>query len=510
MTNTRLSVITPVYKPRLSELRRCLESARHPLVEHIVVLDGQESVQSLRKLRSVAKSFGARLEVSETQSGISATSNLAASLAIGEFLVFLDQDDFLEDGWVSPLLESMRNSDFIYSDGFIASEAGKAVHLWEKPGWSPTRLIFNMYAVHFMAVRKSIFEQVGGFRSEFDGSQDHDLALRISRITDKFEHIPLKLYNWRESQSSTAKDPENKTWAYDAGQACSQDFLRNFDAGAIVEKIEGYPGALRAVFSKRTLPVSVVIPTAFKADPAGRLFVETLIKSLGSFLDPALGDEIILVHGGEPATDDIDRIQHLSHANATTVADEKEFNFSRRCNIGFLIAQNEHILLLNDDVEFGEGNFLDHLFGLIQLPNVGLVGAMLVFPDFSVQHGGHIFRDLLPNHAHHTGRTVEHGLYDLIVDHEVVGVTGALMFQRRSTWQAVGGFTASLPLSFNDVDYCQKIRSLGFSVLQSNSVVAFHHESSTREPIAEHWETRFIQSRWYDNLMHDEYSSPYR
>jgi GT2 family glycosyltransferase len=96
---------------------------------------------------------------------------------------------------------------------------------------------------------------------------------------------------------------------------------------------------------------------------------------------------------------------------------------------------------------------------------------------------------------------------DLVVDHEVVGVTGALMFQLKSTWKAVGGFTAALPLNYNDVDYCQKIRLLGLSIIQANSVTAIHHESVTRLSKVEDWELQKIKQRWPEVLNVDEFST---
>jgi GT2 family glycosyltransferase len=240
------------------------------------------------------------------------------------------------------------------------------------------------------------------------------------------------------------------------------------------------------------------------------MYVELLIRSLEHFLRVDLGDEILVVSGESDEGNLPSQLANRIKVPIVNVVDNLEFNFSRRCNIGFFTARNDHVLLLNDDLEFGSDNPFDQLFGLLSLPNVGLVGGLLVFPDYSIQHGGHVFNEnRLPSHAFHTGRTLEHGLYDLVIDHEVVGVTGALMFQLKSTWNAVGGFSAKFPLSFNDVDYSLKIRSLGFSVIQANSVTAFHFESTTREPIAEHWETEFLMSRWYDSLGFDGYSSPY-
>lgn len=507
MKITKISVITPVYKPVFSELLQCLKSARAPQVEHILCLDGIDNIKSMRRLRNLAKRYGARLEISQEQVGISNASNKATSVANGEYLVFLDQDDFLVKNWQAPLLEVMDDLDFVYSDSFLADVNGRPFHRVRKPAWSPIRLMFNMYAVHFMAIRKTLFDSIGGFRPEFDGSQDHDLALRVSRVTNKVKHLDLPLYHWRESITSTASNPENKKWAFDAGLAAAQEHLREYSKGAKLEKIEDFPGALRAKFSSRTMPVSIVIPTAFKSNSSGVPYVDSLIKSVKTFLKSELGDEIVLVHGGEVESKLVKELQNKNEINITTVNDESKFNFSRRCNIGFELAANDHVLLLNDDIEFGTEDPLDSLFGILGLPNVGLVGGLLAFPDFTVQHGGHTFTAGNPHHVHYGARSLRFGLMDLVLDHEVVGVTGALMFQLKSTWKSVGGFSTALPLNYNDVDYCQKIRTLGFSIIQANSVLAIHHESVTRVSKVEKWELETIRRRWPESMNVDEFST---
>jgi GT2 family glycosyltransferase len=505
--NARISVITPVYNPDLNELRDCLESARAKDVEHILVLDGIQNVRNLRALKKLAKKYKAKLEILEKQRGISEASNIGAEKSQSDFLLFLDQDDFLTSNWIDPVLQVIDEHDVIYSDSFIANSDGKTYRINRKPDWSPVRLIFNMYAVHFLAVRREVFWQVGAFRSDFDGSQDHDLALRLSRFTNRVKHLPLALYSWRESQFSTATNPENKSWAYDAGLAASEDHLKLFSPNASVEKIADFPGALRARFQPRNLPLSVVVPTAFSQQNNGVAYLANLIHSLLPFLSSDLDDEIVIVHGGEKIPSDVRELMANSKIPFKVVRDKDEFNFSQRCNIGFSISSNEHILLLNDDLEFGQENPLDSLFGLLNLPNVGLVGGLLVFPDYSIQHGGHAFTGGNAHHSHYQGKSLKYGLMDLVVDHEVVGVTGALMFQTKETWKAVGGFSALFPLNFNDVDYCQKIRTLGYEIIQANSVTAFHHESVTRESKVETWEREMLDNRWFERLSRDEYQT---
>jgi GT2 family glycosyltransferase len=138
------------------------------------------------------------------------------------------------------------------------------------------------------------------------------------------------------------------------------------------------------------------------------------------------------------------------------------------------------------------------------------VGGLLTYPDGSIQHGGHTFVSKWPTHVG-WGEGLDNPMsLDLVVDHEVVGVTGALMFQLKANWKAVGGFAQSFPLNFNDVDYCQKIRTLGYSVVQANSVTAVHLESATRNPIVKDWEKDRLSARWGFEMSSDRYSKPYQ
>jgi GT2 family glycosyltransferase len=161
---------------------------------------------------------------------------------------------------------------------------------------------------------------------------------------------------------------------------------------------------------------------------------------------------------------------------------------------------------LNDDIEFGNKNPLSILLGLLKTRNVGLVGGLLLFPDQTVQHAGHTFTDRNPHHLHYGknfSTILNKGLPEA---HEVVGVTGALMFQSKAVWRAVGGFSTLFPMNYNDVDYCQKVRTLGYSVIQANSVVALHHGSATRNPSVQESEKNELLSRWPTALSSDSYT----
>jgi GT2 family glycosyltransferase len=228
------------------------------------------------------------------------------------------------------------------------------------------------------------------------------------------------------------------------------------------------------------------------------------VSSLSEQLNQA--DELVIVSGENEDRGFMPKVANLTKANVIHVIDDSEFNFSRRVNLGCLAATKHELLVLNDDVEFLSRDALSQMSGLLKEDGVGLIGCLLLFPDGKVQHGGHIYHGAHAHHAHYLSTSITNNFGDLIVDREVSGVTGAVMYQTRSTWESVGGFTHFLPGNYNDVDYCLKVRNLGLSIVQANSVWANHKESATRNSELHAWEVEFVNSRWWHLLERDRYT----
>jgi GT2 family glycosyltransferase len=497
MAKTEISVVTVVSDEGLADLKHCLKSTRAPGVEHILVLAGLPGIAKFISLKLMTMKYKANVKVSRRALGLSEALNLGASRASGSHLVFTEPTDYLLPNWWKPILLALDRSDFLYTDSLRVDHLGAPIDQVLNPSWSPIRLEYEMFASHLMIIRKTIFDQIGGFKKEPSRALDHDLALRASRVTELFEHIPLVIASRRAK--SDLPNP-----------------------GGLMESLQGtimfkgihestpYPWENSAIqkrgFGQRSDPISIVIPTAFKSQKNGVLFIDSLLDSLIPFLDAKRGDEVVVVHGGEDQSALRVRKSPEVEAQIVLVQDKSTFNFSRRCNIGFLTARNEHVLLLNDDIEFGNQNPISTLLGLLKTQNVGLVGGLLLFPDQTVQHAGHTFTDRNPHHLHY-GKSFSTILNKGLPEaHEVVGVTGALMFQSKALWRAVGGFSTVFPLNYNDVDYCQKVRTLGYSVIQANCVVALHHGSATRSPNVDVSEQTELRNRWPAALSSDPYT----
>jgi GT2 family glycosyltransferase len=218
-------------------------------------------------------------------------------------------------------------------------------------------------------------------------------------------------------------------------------------------------------------------------------------------------DEVILSCGAEVASGSLERIAASVPARVTVIRDHKAFHFSRRANLGIAAASHEYVLLLNDDVYFTSPSVLDQLLGHARQASVGLVGALLWFPDGTVQHGGHLVEHGDVSHANFRKLSVDEGsLGSLIIDREVIGVTGAVIMQRKAVWLEVGGFSELFPNNYNDVDYSFKVAWAGYSNILANSVEGVHDESSTREATVVRDEQNRLRRRWSWKMDADPYS----
>jgi GT2 family glycosyltransferase len=508
MNEIKISVITPIFNPNLSQLEDCLASVNsNALVEHILGIDGPDAIENLSQFEMLVKKYSAKVVSTDAHGGISSATNAAAQIASGNLLLFLDQDDFLVGDWHGEVLPFVDIKDIVYSDRHTAAEDGSLLldQVFRKPAWSPFRLLGNMYISHFFAIRRDLFEKLGGMRPEFDGSQDHDLALRALETNPEVKHIALPLYAWRQSENSTALNPAAKSYAVDAGLNAVNEHHERTSSSLNTVRHDIYPGFYVHQYPKRDLPVSIVIPTAFGSNqdlfPIIRKLINSIVKELTH-----VGDEVVIVSAGEEDKGELERIDNLLDCRVIHLIDDQPFNFSRRVNLGAIQASNEMILFLNDDVEFASRNPIDALmYGAVQT-GVGAVGAQLRFPDGSLQHSGHSYYKLGAHHPYYLTRDYSQHFGDLILDREISGVTAACLMQRKSVWKEVGGFTNQLPSNYNDVDFCLKIREAGHSIVLMNSVVATHYESTTRDPELQDWEVKFIRNRWAHRMWFDRFT----
>jgi glycosyltransferase involved in cell wall biosynthesis len=506
------SIVTPVYNPPLDVLRDTIRSVREQTFadwEWILVDDCSPDAGVLQTLHAAAEQDPRIRVVQRAQNGhIVAASNDGLAAAVGEFLVFVDHDDLLVKTALERMAEEIAahpDADYLYSDEDKAEGSSEDGTLrffgdFPKPDWSPERLRGQMYASHLSVVRHSVLDRVGGFREGYEGSQDHDLILRVTEQARDVVHIPEVLYHWRLIPGSAAGDSNAKPYARIAGMRAVQDSL---DRLGILGTVVPVPTARDCYRIVRRLPaarrVSIVIPTRGDSGliwGAERTFV---VETVRSVLQTGAHDEVefVVVADSSTPSDVTDRLQEMCGSSLVLVPYSKPFNFSEKMNLGVVHASGESIVSLNDDIQPISDHWLQQLLGPLEEPDVGMTGAKLFFSDGTIQHGGHKYDS---EHFHHPylGANGDNlGAYgELVINHEVSGVTAACAGFRRDVFFEVGGFSETLPINFNDVDLSYKIRRAGYRIVWVANCELYHFESRTRVRGIEPWELAAARARW--------------
>jgi|BarGraIncu00222A_1022003.scaffolds.fasta_scaffold00589_8 glycosyltransferase involved in cell wall biosynthesis len=500
------SVLTPVYDPPLEALSAAIESVRAQSFGdwELILVDDASPSEAVRALLARVAAGDTRITVIQRSSngGIVQSSNDAIKAARGQFLVLLDHDDVI----VSHALESVHqalaqspDADYVYSDEDKIDANGQHYGQFRKPDWSPERLRGQMYTCHLSVLRTSLVREVGGFRAGYDGSQDHDLVLRVTERARRVVHIPEVLYHWRVVPGSAAGDTAAKPYAWVAGLRAVQDQL---DRLAIPGKASRgrVPGTYRIErVADLDTSVSVIIPTrggsgmvwgerrCFVLEAVASVLAHTRLRRLQLVVVYDLGTPVEVLQG----------LRQLAGDRLVLVPFAETFNFSAKCNAGFVASTGDVVVLLNDDIQVITEDFLEQLIAPLAEPDVGMTGARLLFADGRLQHAGHVYEDGHLRHALLGASADDPGPFaSLWVSRECSGLTAACVALRRATYEEVGGLCEALPGNFNDVDFSFKVRRTGGRLLWLAGVELYHFESQTRERVVHQWEYDLVIRRW--------------
>ena len=519
----RISIIVPVYNTPERWLTRALDSVlaqRYPDWELCIADDASTQGHVRPLLESYARRDSRIKVVFRDRNGhISAASNSALELATGEFMGLLDHDDELTVHalyMVAHELNRFPDADIVYSDEDKIDEKNVRVEPRFKPDWNPDLLHTNNYVCHFMVCRTALVRKVGGFRTGLEGAQDFDLCLRCAAETSapRIRHIPFILYHWRAIPGSTACGPSEKGYTSDAGRTAVVDYFAAAKADVRVEHGR-LPNTYRVRYPIGASPpkVSLIIPTR---DGYG-----ILKQCIGSIREKSTypSYEIVIVdnQSTDPRT-----LEYMAaaaqQANVRLLRYDHPFNYAAINNFAVSQTSSEIVGFVNNDVEVIAPEWLDEMVGHARRSEIGLVGARLLYPDGTLQHGGVIlglggiaghYQANLPGKAPgYMGRA--------LLTQNLSAVTAACALVRRSVFDEVGGFDAeNLPVAFNDVDLCLRVRSAGYRNLWTPYAELFHHESASRgedttpEKQAR-WsrEVDYMRRRWGQALREDPYYSP--
>ncbi|HEX6509990.1 MAG TPA: glycosyltransferase [Chloroflexota bacterium] len=504
-----ISIVTPVYNSPPAYLRKALDSVRAQYYQRweLCICDDASTDPALRTLLEEYARNDDRVKVhyAERNGGIARASNLALTHATGEFIGFLDHDDELTPDALYEVVAALNASeaDLIYSDEDKLDQQGRRCDPFFKPAWSPDLLISCMYTSHFSVYRKSILDQIGGLRKGLDGSQDYDLALRFTEHTSRIVHIPRILYHWRQAPGSAATSVGAKTEAAEAAVRSLQAALerRGIDGHVTIEHAAGFYRVERAILAPGK--VSIIIPTRDNLS-----LLRRCIKSIES-LTTYPNYEIIVVDNGSQA---LATLEYLAATPHRVIRYDGPFNYSLLNNLAVKEADGEYVLLLNNDTEVLSPGWLHAMVEQAQRPEVGAVGAKLLYPDGRIQHAGVVLGiGGIAGHSHKfcsgAPGTGYFNFPNVIRDYSAV--TAACMMMRRELYLEMGGLNEeALPVSFNDVDLCLRLRKRGYLIVYTPDAMLRHYESATRSMEVDQREVSYMASSWWDVLAQDPYYNP--
>jgi len=515
----KISVITPVYNTDPRWLRACIESVKRQLYPNweLCLCDDASTLESTRQvLREYSADPRIHVLTLERNSHIAAASNAALTLATGEYVALLDHDDeYTPDALYRVVrhLNAHRDADIVYSDEDKLDLAGERCDPYFKPDWSPEHFLSCMYTPHLVVARRRLVDEAGGFRAGYEGAQDYDLFLRISERTSRIDHLPFILYHWRKLPQSTSSSGNAKPWAMDAGRRSLEDAVRRRGVQA-----EILPGAAQGLFRVRFQIageplVSMVIPTTGKPRQIGGRRVDTLrtlIRSVRQKTSYGNYEFVIVADNGE-VSDEVVRALEGSNHRIIPYESNGPFNFSHKMNAGTSHAAGSHLLLLNDDVEVITSEWMTAMLEYSQQPEIGAVGAKLLYPDGRIQHIGIVLGiGGSAGHAFHQHAGASPGYASSAVSvRNYSAVTAACMMTRKEVFDAVQGFDEHLAVDFNDVDYCLRLQRAGYRIVFTPFATLYHHESASFGPRTQSGkELDLMRSRWADLMDNDPYYHP--
>ena len=417
--------------------------------------------------------------------GISGNTNKCFDMATGDYIGLFDHDDLLHPCVLFEYMKAIcdQNADYIYCDEttFSGDSIDNMVTLHFKPDFAPDNLRANNYICHFSVFSAELIKKCGTFRSEYDGSQDHDMILRLTKEANNIVHVPMILYYWRSHAGSVASDINAKSYAIDAAKNAVASSLTadGFD-GFKIESSRAFETIFRIRYRLLSNPlISIIIPN--------KDHIDDLRRCIESILNRTSYDnyEIIVVENNSTTKDIFDYYEAISkHPQIKVIKYDGEFNYSAINNLGVSQAKGEHIVLLNNDTEVVTRSWLEEMLMYSQRTDVGAVGCMLYYGDYSIQHAGVV----LGLGAH---RTAGHSHYKMSKDNlgymgrlcyaqNVTAVTGACLMVKKSLFDEVSGLSEDLAVALNDVDFCLKLRAKGLYNVFTPFAELFHYESASR------------------------------
>ena len=513
-----ISFIIPVYNVEEKYLRECIDSILNQSYKNFeicIVDDASTKEETLGTLEKYKNNKKIHIKHRKKNGHISVTSNDALAMAKGEYVALMDDDDTLAPDALAEVVKALNKDkkiDMIYTDEDKLDLDGERCDPNFKPDFSPDTLLSNNYMSHLGVLRKSIVNEIGGFRKGYEGAQDYDLYLRFIEKAKKVHHIPKILYHWRMIPGSTSMEIDNKDYALERGREALNDALKRRGIKGEARIAEGCPYYYIDYAVEVEPKIAIVIPTRDLAKIT-RKCLESIYKKT-----EYQNFEVIMVDNGSREAETLKLFEEYKnkHENFRVIRADFEFNYAKLNNIAVKETDAEYILLLNNDIEVITPDWLKIMVGYASQPLIGAVGAKLIYPDNTIQHGGVIMGLGIASHAF-MGLDRREMVWGgrLAVPYNYSAVTGACLMVSKKKWDEVKGLDEKLKVAYNDVDFCLKLLEKGYYNVLVPMVELYHHESKSRgaDDTPEKkkrfdWEQDFMRDKWEKRIENDEFYNP--
>lgn len=484
------SILVPLYNTPKQFLIEMLDSVQSQTYQkwQLCLADGSDEAH--QEVGEICRSYfeqDARIcyQKLSRNEGISGNTNACYQMAKGQYIGLFDHDDILHPSVLFEYMKAIceKDADYIYCDEttFQGNSINHMLTLHFKPDYSIDNLRANNYICHFSVFSRELLEGTELFRSQFDGSQDHDMILRLTSQAKHIVHVPKLLYYWRSHKGSVASDIHAKTYAIEAARGAVADHLksqgfRNFE----ILSTRAFETIFRIKYELLSNPkISIII--------ANKDHYEDLSRCISSILDKSTYEnyEIIIVENNSKSQEILSYYEDIKrHPKIQVVVYEGEFNYSKINNFGVSFASGEYILLLNNDTQVISLNWMEEMLMYAQREDVACVGAKLYYDDYTIQHAGIVIGLGAHGTAGHTHYRINKEnlgyMGRLCYTQNVTAVTGACLMIKKSLYEEAGGLDETFAVALNDVDFCLKLRRKGYLNIWTPFAELFHFESKSR------------------------------
>ena len=484
------SILVPLYNTPERFLREMIESVMTQTYGkwELCLADGSDDAHAfVGRICQEYRQKDSRIKYQKLakNEGISGNTNECYKMATGNYIALFDHDDLLHPCVLFAYMQAIceKDADYIYCDEatFKGNSINHMITLHFKPDFAPDNLLANNYICHFSVFSRELLESGELFRSQFDGSQDHDMILRLTAKAKHIVHIPRILYYWRSHKGSVASSIDAKTYAINAAKGAVADRLtrlgyKNFE----IESTRAFATIFRIKYELTSRPlVSIIIPNKDHVDDLSRC-VESIIN-----LSTYDNYEIVIVENNSETAEIRTYYEEISrHPRVQVVEYKGDFNYSKINNFGVQYAKGEYLLLLNNDTEVITPDWMEELLMYAMRKDVGVVGAKLYYPDKTIQHAGIVIGLGAHRTAGHTHYRIPEAnvgyMGRLCYAQDVTAVTGACMMVSKALYEELGGLDESFTVALNDVDFCLRVREKGFLNIFTPFAELYHYESKSR------------------------------